>query len=280
MRSVFALFVSLLVLSLLPRVAAAQTPLCDGLTGAKRDVATQVLASAHPHDCCDGTLAECLKRSPVCPLVTRLANDVCRRAGAGQSKADIERELQRRAMSVTSPKVQIDTRGAAVAGDPNARVEIVLYLCARCPYCSRLLPQLYESVTSGKLKGKARIVVRPFPIRSHPGSTEAAKAMLAAQRQGKLFEFLLHLYKNFDRFDPAKLPECAAAAGLDAERFRRDMADPAVERILVEAKKEGIRNRVEATPSVYVNGRKYHAEPSLVAIEDYAEEQYERPAGK
>lgn len=280
MRNPFAFLVSLLTLSLLPRVAAAQTPACDGLTGAKRDVATQVLSTAHPHDCCDGTLAECLKRSPVCPLVTRLANDVCRRAGAGQSKADIERELQRRAMSVTSPKVSIDTSKSAVAGDPNAKVEIVLYLCARCPYCSRLLPQLYESVTNGRLKGKAKVIVRPFPIRSHSGSTEGARAMLAAQQQGKYFPFLLHLYKNFDRFDPAKLPECAAAAGLDAERFRQDMRDPALEKILVEAKKEGIRNRVDATPTVYVQRRKYHADLSLAAIEDFAEEQHDRASGK
>ncbi len=280
MRNPFAFLVSLLTLSLLPRVAAAQTPTCDGLTGAKRDVATQVLNTAHPHDCCDGTLAECLKRSPVCPLVTRLANDVCRRAGAGQSKADIERELQRRAMSVTSPKVTIDTSGSAVAGDPNAKVEIVLYLCARCPYCSRLLPQLYESVTNGRLKGKAKVIVRPFPIRSHSGSTEGARAMLAAQRQGKYFPFLLHMYKNFDRFDPTKLPECAAAAGLDAERFRQDLRDPALEKLLVEAKKEGIRNHVEATPTVYIQRRKYHAELSLAAIEDFAEEQHDRTPGR
>lgn len=280
MRSLFTFLLSLLTLSLIPRLALAGIPACEGLPEAKLKIAREVLSSAHPHDCCDGTLAECLGRSPVCPLVTRLAADVCRRAGAGQSKADIERELQRRAMSVTSPKVTIDTSGAAVAGDANAKVEIVLYVCARCPYCSRLFPQLYASVTTGKLKGKARIVVRPFPIRSHPGSTEAAKAMLAAQRQGKLFEFLLEMYRNFDRYEPAKLAEFAAAAGLDVERFRRDLADPALEKTLVEAKKEGIRNHVEATPTVYVQRRKYHAELSLAAIEDYAEEQYERPAGR
>lgn len=280
-RSVlFSLFVAVLALLASPRIAAAQVAACDSLTGAKREVAMQVLASAHAHDCCDGTLAECLRQKPVCSLVTRLATDVCRRAGAGQSKADIERELARRAASVASPKVKIDTRGAAVAGDPNAKVEIVLYLCARCPYCSRLLPQLYASVTTGKLKGKAKLIVRPFPIRSHQGSTEGAKAMLAAQRQGKYWEFLLHLYKNFDKFDPARLPDCAAAAGLDRARFVADMADPALEKALVETKKEGIRNRVEATPTAFVERRKYHAEPSLSAIEDFAEEVYDRAAGK
>lgn len=280
MKRLLAVLTTLSLFLLIPRLAAAQVPACDALSGAKRDVAMQVLAAAHPHDCCDGTLAECLKQKPVCPLVTRLAADVCRRAGAGQSKADIERELSRRAASVSSPKVKIDTSGAAVAGDPNAKVEIVVYLCARCPYCSRLLPQLYASVTTGELKGKAKLIVRPFPIRSHAGSTEGAKAMIAAQRQGRFWEMVLHMYANFDKFDPARLPECAAAAGLERERFQRDMAEPAVEKILVEAKKEGIRNRVEATPSVFIERRKYHAELSLVAIEDFVEEEWERRSAK
>jgi protein-disulfide isomerase len=280
MRTYFAFLVSVLVFISLPRVALGQVSACDGLSGAKRDVATQIFASLHPHDCCDGTIAECLKKKPVCALVTRLASDVCRRAAAGQSKVDIERELARRATSATSPKVKIDTTGAAVAGDPKAKVELVAYLCARCPYCARMLPELYASVTTGRLKGKARLIVRPFPTRSHQGSTEGAKAMLAAQRQGKYWEFLLHLYKNFDGFDPTKLPERAAAAGLDLEQFRKDMADSALEKTLVESKKEGIRNRVEATPSVFIDRRKYHAELSLGAIEDFVEEAHERSSGK
>ena len=65
MRNLFTFLLSLIALSLLPRLALAGIPACDGLTAAKRDVAMQVLASAHPHDCCDGTLAECLERKAV-----------------------------------------------------------------------------------------------------------------------------------------------------------------------------------------------------------------------
>jgi protein-disulfide isomerase len=280
MRSLTPILALVLALGLLARSAHAQVPACDGLKGPQREVAHQVLASAHPHDGCDGTLAECLRRSPVSPLVVRLAADVCRRAGAGQSRADIERELARRAASAVSPRVDIDVSGAAVAGDKDAPVEVVVYLCARCPYCARLLPQLYASVTHGPLQGKARLIVRPFPIRSHPHSTEGGLAMIAAARLGKSWEFLLHLYAHFDQFDAARLPDCAAAVGLDPERFRREMADPAVKARLVAAKREGIRNHVEATPTVFVARRKYHAELSIAAIEDYVAEVAERSPRK
>lgn len=256
--------------------AAAQTKPCDALKGEPRTVATNVLNSQHPYDCCDGTLAECLAKKPVCKLATRLADDVCRRAAAGQTESQIERELARRAASALGPKLKVDVDHASVAGDAKAPVEIVIYLCARCPFCAKLEPQLYRSVTEGKLKGKAKLVVRPFPIRSHKHSTLAAKAMLAAERQGKLWAFLGYLYEHFDQFDPDKLDEFAAQVGLDKPRFRADLADPALEDVLVTSKKEGIRNHVEVTPTLLVNRRKYEAESVLVAIEDFVEEQAEQ----
>lgn len=264
-----------LLLSLLALPVWAQTKSCDALKGAPRETATNVLKSQHPHDCCDGTILECLAKKPVCSLAVRLANDVCRRAAAGQSQKDIERELARRAASTLSPKVSIDVSSAAVAGDGKAPIEIVVYLCARCPYCAKLTPQLYESVTQGRLKGKARLFVRPFPVRSHKHSTIGAKAMLAAARLGQFWPYILHLYAHFDRFDPDKIPECAAKVGLDPERFRSLLSDSALEKALVAAKKEGVRNHVDATPTLFINRRKYEAELSLVAIEDFVEERIE-----
>jgi len=273
-RALLTLMVAL-SLALFSGAAVGQTPTCDKLTDAQEKVAMGVLRSAHPHDCCDGTILECLSKKPVCALAVRLANDVCRRAALGQSQPDIERELARRAASTMSKVVAIDVAGAAVAGDAKAPVEIVAYLCGRCPFCAKLTPELYASVTSGKLRGKAKLIVRPFPVRSHKHSTLLAKAMVAALRMEKFWPMLLQLYAKFDGFDPERLGDCAASAGLDRERFRQLLDAPEVEQILVAAKKEGVRNQVDATPTIFVNRRKYQAELSLAAIEDFVEEQLE-----
>jgi protein-disulfide isomerase len=251
---------------------AAQTTTCDALTGAKRDVALAVLKSQRPYDCCSSTIYECLKKKPACSLVVRLANDVCRQAGAGKGRAEIERELLRRAASRSSSKQEIDLSHAVVAGDPSAPVEIVVYVCARCPYCAKLTPALHHSVTAGKLKGKAKLYIRPFPIRSHEGSTVAGMAWLAAQRLGKFWEMVLHMYKTFDRFDPSKLPDCAAHQGMDREAFSKLLKDPGLRKQLVESKKEGIRNHVTATPTIFVERRKYQANLDTVAVEDFVME--------
>ena len=267
--------ISAIALVALPRLASAQTKACDALSGAKRQVAVDVLKSKHPHDCCDGTIWDCLHRKPVCRLTTRLANQVCRLAKAGKNKAQIERVLSRRATSMTGRKYKINLTGEPRAGVGGAKVTLVAYMCARCPYCARITPGLYRSITSGRLKGKAKLYVRLFPIRSHKHSKVSNMALMASKRLGKFWEYLLHLYANFDKFDPNKLPDCAQAKGMNREKFKALLKNGGVE-----SKKEGVRNNVNATPTFYINGRKYVGELSLAALEDALEEEHDRVTGK
>jgi protein-disulfide isomerase len=276
MSSRFSFLIALAALLLLPRMAAAQTSTCDALSGDKKTLATALINEQHLYDCCDGTIRECLKEGK-CPLATRLANQVCRMAAAGKDKATIERAISQRATSMTSARpVPIDNSRAERLGDANAPVTLSLYLCARCPYCARLVPQLHREITEGALKGKVKAYVREFPIRSHPGSTEGGMAMVAARRMGKGWTFLLHLYRIFDQFDPANLPKCAAEYGMNEEEFRNLLSDEGVRRELTASKKEGVRNRVEATPTLFINGRKYTGDLSIETVVDVIEEEAER----
>jgi protein-disulfide isomerase len=237
----------------------AQTPVCDVLGGGARDLARRVLASEHPYECCDDTIARCLEAVPPAPLAIRLADDVCRRAAAGQDETRIRRALSRRARSMVGggepARVTIDE--AAAAGPPGAPVTVAVYACARCPYCSRLVPELYREVTVGDLAGSARLVFRTFPIRGHEGSTEAGLAFVAAAAMSRFWEFALYAYARFDEFAPAAQTQWAAAIGLDPGAFADRQADPATREALVESKKEGLANGVEETPTVFINGRRW-----------------------
>lgn len=280
MGSRLLLMMALSALVLIPRLALAQTPACDSLSGEKKALATALLNEQHLYDCCDGTIQECLKEGK-CSLATRLANQVCRMAAAGKDKGTIERALSQRATSMMSARaVPIDNSRAERAGEANAPVTLSLYLCARCPYCARLVPQLHKEITEGALKGKVKAYVREFPIRSHPGSTEGGMGMVAARRLGKGWPFLLHLYRIFDRFDPANMPKCAAEYGMDEEEFRNLLNDEGVRRELTASKKEGVRNRVDATPTLFINGRKYTGELSIETVVDVLAEEAERVRAK
>jgi protein-disulfide isomerase len=282
MRHLIMSLMLLLAVLGLSTAAEAQTATCDALSGAKRGVAQAVLNSQHPYDCCDGTIAACLKKPKPCRLARRLANQVCRMAKSGKSQADIERALARRAASMGAggKKYNMDLSVIPPAGSAGAKVTLVAYLCARCPYCARLTPHLYRSVTSGKLKGKVKFYVRPFPIRSHTHSTEGGMAMMAANKLGKFWEMLLHMYAHFKDFDPAKLPDCAASKGMNREQFVKLMGDKALRNKLVDSKKEGVRNKVDATPTLFINGRKYTGNLDAETVEDVLEEEYDRLTGK
>jgi len=282
MRGLGSVFLPLFLALWWPSTASAQTRECEALKGAKKELAVAIIQSQHPYACCDQTLDKCLAKRPVCRLARRLASDICRRVAAGQDRATIERELARRATSMapSAKHYKIDTSGTPPAGEPDAKVSLVAYVCARCPYCARMIPTLYQAVTTGKLKGKAKLTLKLFPLRSHAGSTEAAMGAMAAAKLGKFWPFVLKLYEKFDSFKPAELPQYAAAVGADPKTFDGLVRDPALRNRLVESKKEGVRNGVQATPTLFIDGRRYSGELAVPVVLDVVEEEYDRVSGK
>ena len=266
------------ILLLLPAASYAQTPNCDKLEGKQKELAQQLLSSQHPYDCCDGTIAECLKEKQVCALAWRLAENICRRVAAKEDQDKITRALSRRARSMMEgKKSKIDLENfPAVGQGPVVAVE---YACARCPFCAKLTPDLHKAVVEGSLKDKVKLYFKIFPIRNHEFSKETALAFMAAAEMGKFWEFLLHSYEHFDRFCIKKQAAWAEAAGMEKQAFEKLVADPGVRDRVVASKKEGIVNKVDATPTFFINGRKYFGDMNIEEMIDVLEEEYDRQKG-
>lgn len=258
----------------------AQTPACEALSGPGKTLALRLLETEHPYDCCDDTISRCLAARPTCALAVRLADDICRRVAAGQDEARIRRALSRRARSMVGggPTATVDLAAASVTGDEGAPVTVVIYACARCPYCSKLVPALHSEL-QGRLKGLARLAFRTFPIRGHEGSTEAGLAFTAAARMGRFWEFALFSYRLFAEFSPEKQLEWAKKAGLDPGLFVTRLEEPATRDELVASKKEGIVNGVEETPTLFINGRRWVGDLTLPEVVDAIEEEADRVRG-
>ena len=84
-------------------------------------------------------------------------------------------------------RAKIDLRGLPSAGTPEAPVTIAEYACARCPYCSKITPRLYEAIVDGRLKGKAKMYFKTFPIRGHAFSKETGLGSVAALEAGRFW---------------------------------------------------------------------------------------------
>jgi protein-disulfide isomerase len=148
----------------------------------------------------------------------------------------------------------LDTRPALGAVD--APVTIELYSDFGCPYCQRhdrdVEPDLIAQYVD---TGQARIEWYDVPFQG-PASVQLAVAARAAERQDRFWEYKDAVFATDGRdASPERLREFAVTAGLDVERFERDLADPALElavrRDLERAQSVGVR----ATPSFLIAGQ-------------------------
>jgi protein-disulfide isomerase len=283
MRTVLATALMTLVAAFalpLGKSAAAQHPECTRLSPEQLSRAKGLMARIYPHDCCDDTLAACLEKNP-CRLVDSLAGDVCRRVADKQDDAEILRLIEQRGASMlgTGKPAEIDLSANEVAGEGNAPVTVVVYACARCPFCSKSVPAIYQEVTAGSLKGKARLAMRVFPVKSHEYSKEGGLALVAAQKLGRFWPYLLLLYKSFDEFCVGRLSGWATDVGLDEAVFGAEMKKGTTTKALVDSKKEGLRNQVEATPTYFINGKLYKGDLKNLALREAIEEEFDRVSG-
>jgi protein-disulfide isomerase len=99
-----------------------------------------------------------------------------------------------------------------------------------------------------------RIVVKHNALASHGRSAAAAAASIAAFRQGKFWSYYDRLFENRGPYDDDGLVTSGQALGLDAERFKKDMADPTVAAQVQYESALATSFELGSTPSIIVNG--------------------------
>ena len=94
-----------------------------------------------------------------------------------------------------------------------------------------------------------------FPLRSHKFARQAAAAALAADRQGKFWEFHDRLFNHYNRLNDEKIREIAADLGLNMDEFEKDTKDPKLLAKINQDVRIGIGVGVKSIPSIFINGR-------------------------
>lgn len=107
-----------------------------------------------------------------------------------------------------------------------------------------------------KYPQKVKVVFKNYPIRSHEYAEKAARAALAAERQGKFWEFHDLLFANYKNLDDEKVREIARELNLDMEKFESDWSDPRLAAQIQADTREGSKAGVRGTPTVFINGRR------------------------
>jgi protein-disulfide isomerase len=128
-----------------------------------------------------------------------------------------------------------------VAGDATL-VEFFDYNCHYCKNAAPIVAQLKQADPG------VRIVYKEFPILG-TGSSFAAHAALASQKQGKYVAFHDALYASRGAITETSTMEIAKSVGLDVVRLKNDMTDPAIDAAIKKNLALAEALRVTGTPT-------------------------------
>jgi Na+:H+ antiporter, NhaA family len=139
--------------------------------------------------------------------------------------------------------------------EPDA-VTLLIYGDYLCPYCRRI--RLVLARLGKALGQRMAYIYRQFPNeRAHPGADFAARAAEAAALQGRFWPMHDALFDREPPLTHEHVLDAARAAGLDMDRFARDVAEPAVAARVEEDLEDGRRNGVTGTPTIFIDGQRY-----------------------
>lgn len=111
-----------------------------------------------------------------------------------------------------------------MAGNPNGTVTVTEFFDYQCPHCVDMAPVIEGII---KANPNVRVVFKEFPIRG-PLSEEAARAALAANKQGKYYEFSHALLNSSQPMTQDSIFETAKKVGLNIDQLKKDMVSPSV----------------------------------------------------
>jgi protein-disulfide isomerase len=149
----------------------------------------------------------------------------------------------------------IDVAEAPMKGNPAAKVTLVEFADYECPHCKRLQPVLRQLVD--EFRNDVKVYFKHYPLPQHTNARLAAEAAVAANKQGKFWAFQDKVWDKQDELTPAELEKLAKESGLDMAKFRQDLASPAVKDRVQKDRDQGQALGLQATPTVYINGREY-----------------------
>ena len=141
-----------------------------------------------------------------------------------------------------------------VLGKKDAKVTIVIFSDFECPFCGKLVPTMDQ--IKKEYGEDVRFVFKQHPLSFHKKARLAAAASLAANEQGKFWEYHDLLFENRKAMDRADLIRYAEQLGLDVAVFEKSMDAPdkeaSIKEDMLAAQKIGVRG----TPHSFVNGRR------------------------
>lgn len=148
-------------------------------------------------------------------------------------------------------------------GPEQSSVTVHMYEDFECPACITSHAIIKQVIAT--YQDRVRFVWKDFPLETiHPAARPSANAARCAQVQGKFWEYQEQLFTQRDWVKAANKREAFVSlaknvAGLNQDQFRACVDSKAQDGLIAASIREGFANKVNATPTFFVNKKREFA---------------------
>jgi protein-disulfide isomerase len=138
--------------------------------------------------------------------------------------------------------------GDPVLGNPDGAITVYEFSDYNCGYCKRMFAPVIALLANNS---DVRMVIKEFPILSQSSLT-AAKAGIAAQKQGKFETFHKSLMTYRGQVNDDAITAAAKAADVDIDQMRRDMDSKDTTAIITRTRAAAAALGINGTPGFVI----------------------------
>lgn len=212
----------------------------------------------------DGTTTASTMSSAATPATADAAQTQVAQAAAPAAKVEVpqsEGEVDVAKLMAPGPLPEMSV------GKADAKVTIVEYMSMTCPHCARFHNETYDAIKAKYVdSGQVRFVLREFPF-----DPRAAAAFMLARcaPADQYFPMISMLFKQQEQWAAAPngrdaLLQMSKLAGFTQESFEACLTNQKLLDDVQATMQKGDKDfGVKATPTFFVNGKKYSGEMSV-----------------
>ncbi len=224
------------------------------------------------------SVAQCVTEKRSCDACLPAARFLTSQVTKGKTRSQAEEAFRARFSPDAVKEVSLGDSPAKGATDPV--VTIVEWADFECPFCGMASPLLGK--TAKKHADKVQVVFKHYPLSGHEHAEAAARAAVAAAKQGKFWEMHDLLFANQTALDEKTIEKLAAELGLDMVKFKDDAKSEAVADLVNADRKQADKLGLRGTPMLFINGRHFDLEKFDLSedLEPWIELEVELRSGK
>ena len=206
----------------------------------------------------DASLHACLQKKDKFGTAKRAATLIAAGIQKGLNEMDILDRLAK-LVEKSEKTYDFDLSEAPRKGPADASVKVVEFADFQCPHCKRASAMIDEIA---KEYDDVAVYFKNFPLSGHGQASVAAKAAVAAQKQGKFWPMHDLLFEHQRSLSNERIDSFARRIGLNAKKFKQQMQSKQVAKRVAADRQEGMNAGIKGTPAIFINGSQFMGEMS------------------